>query len=283
MKVEILPVRRAELGAITSFLKREWSEYIAPPEGEHVHVGNWMPERDDYGLKLVVDGELAGFLGASYSLRPIDGVKERFCAIAPWFVKEEHRSHSLPMLLKLLADKNLTYVNLTPTRDMFRLFSSLRFAKLDECKLLFPPLLRLPSLRPWRGRLLTRPEEIRAVLSGDDLDVFENHATSRCCHAAVVERERVAYVAGARRMLRRNMFFAELLHVSNPSLLVPQFERLVWLMCRRLRAVAIASDERLLAGAPVGGIRYRLNAPPLFKSTRLSREKVDNMWSELVL
>lgn len=283
MAVEILPVRRADLDTITAFLKKDWPEYIAPAPGEHVHVGNWWAGRDDYGLKLVVDGELAGFLGASYSLRPVDGVEERFCAIAPWFVKEEHRTHSLPMLFRLLADKNLTYVNLTPTREMFRLFSGLRFVKLDEAKLLIPPLLNLSGLRPWRGRLVTRPDEIRAALTGDDLKVFENHVDTRCCHAAVVDGDRVAYVAAGRRMLRKNLPFAELLHVGNAAVLAPQFERLVWLMCRRLRAVAVAGDERLLAGAAVRAIRYRLNAPPLFKSSRLPRERIDNMWSELVL
>lgn len=283
MAVEILPVRRADLDTITAFLKKDWPEYVAPAAGEHVHVGNWWAGRDDYGLKLVVDGELAGFLGASYSRRPVDGVEERFCAIAPWFVKEQHRTHSLPMLFKLLADKNLTYVNLTPTREMFRLFSGLRFVKLDEAKLLIAPLFSLPGLRPWRGRLVTRPDEIRTVLKGDDLEVFENHVDSRCCHVAVVAGDSVAYVAAGRRMLRRNLPFAELLHVSNAALLAPQLERLVWLMCRRLRAVAVAADERLLAGAQVRAIRYRLNAPPLFKSSRLPREKIDNMWSELVL
>lgn len=283
MAVEIQTARRADLEAITAFLKRDWPQYIAPPEGRHVTVGNWMPGRDDYGLKLTVDGALAGFLGASYSVRPVDGAEERFCAIAPWFVREEHRRHSLPMLLKLLSDKSLTYVNLTPTRDMFRLFSTLGFARLDECKLLMPPFFNLPGLRPWRGRLLTRPDDVARALMGDDLRTFESHRESRCCHVAVVSDGGVAYIAGTRRMLRPNMPFAELLHVSRPGLLAPMMERIVWLMCRRLRAVAVAADERLLAGAPVRAYRYRLNAPPLFKSARLPREKIDNLWSELAL
>jgi hypothetical protein len=282
MKVEILPARRADLAAITDFLKKEWPEYIAPAAGDHVHVGNWMPDHDSYGLRLLVDGELAGFLGASYSLRSVDGVDERFCAIAPWFVKAEHRPHSLPMLLRLLADRKQSYVNLTPTRDMFRLFSSLGFAKLDEAKLLIPPFFNLPAYRPWRGRVVSAPAAIRAVLPLRELKVFEDHEATRCCHLAVVEGDRVCYLAAGRRMLR-DLPFAELLHVSEPAVLAPQLERVVWTLCRRLRAVSVAADERLLAGAPARAIRYRLNAPPLFKSAHIGRERIDNMWSELVL
>ena len=290
MGVEILPVRQAELETITRFLEKEWPDYIAPAAGETVHVGNWMPGNDNYGVKLLVDGALAGFLGASYSVRPAagagdgtgDGAGEPFCAIAPWFVMAEHRRHSLPMLMRLLADKKLSYVNLTPTRDMFKLFTTLGFAKLDEAKLLVPPLFNLAFLRPWRGRLLLQPDAIRAALPPAERAVFEAHEKSRCFHAAVVDGDRACYVAAARRPLK-NLPFAEILHVSEPTLLPPQMERLAWHACLHLRTVALAIDERLLGGVRVPSVRYVLNAPPLYRSTRVAREKIDNLYSELVL
>ena len=48
-------------------------------------------------IERFIAGETVGFLGASSSLRPIDGAWEKFCAIAPWYVREAYRSHSLPI------------------------------------------------------------------------------------------------------------------------------------------------------------------------------------------
>jgi hypothetical protein len=47
------------------------------------------------------------------------------------------------------------------------------------------------------------------------------------------------------------------------------------------RAVGVASDERLIAGANLRSIRYKLHSPAVFKSARVKRESIDNLWSEL--
>jgi len=280
VKIDIVPARKADLEAIDRFLVREWREYRPPPAAVPLRERNWLPGNESFGLCLLADGELAGYLGASYSLRPVDGVMERFCAIAPWFVKEEHRSQSLRMLFRLLADKDTTYVNYTPSRPMFKLFTGLGFKALDEAKLLIPPLLNLPGLRPGRGTLVTDPSAVRRVLTGDELKIFDDHVGTRARHLAIVDGDRVCHLAAGRRILR-GMPFSEILHVSEPALLPPQIERIVWLLCRHFGAVAVAADERLLAGAEMRAIRYRLNSPPVFKSARVSREKIDNMWGEL--
>jgi hypothetical protein len=280
MKFEILPAHKSDLEPIDRFLEKEWSDYVVQPAPVALRERNWLPGNDSFGLRLLADGELVGYLGASYSARPIDGAMEHFCAIAPWFVKEQYRSESLRMLFRLLGDKDMTYVNLTPTRPMFKLFTSLGFAKLDEVKLLIPPLLNLAWLRPWRGILVTDPSKVRAVLKGADAKIFDDHAGTNCRHLAIVDGDRVAYIAAGRRILRK-LPFSEILHVSEPGLLAPQFERIVWSLCRHFGVVGVASDARLLAGANIRAIGYKLNSPPLFKSPRIGRDKINNMWSEL--
>lgn len=282
MAIEISKVRRFELGAITSFLRENWKEYIAPPLDENVHVSNWVPGDDDFGLKLLVDGRLVGFLGASYSLRTVRNVGEKFCAIAPWFVMPEHRKHSLSMLARLLADPTKTYVNLTPSREMFNLFTRLGFKKLDEVKLIILPFFCVTRLRFARCRLVLGLDEIREALPEDQKVIFDMHQTGRCFHAAVISGGRCCYVVASRRLLR-GCPFAELLHVSDPSLLSNQLERLVWYACLKLRAVGVVSDERLMGGGSVPSIKYRLNSPPLFRSKRVTRFDVTNLYSELVL
>jgi hypothetical protein len=280
MKVEILPVHRSDLQAIERFLAKEWTGEIDDPARSAMRERNWMPGNESFGLQLVVDGEIAGYLGASYSLRPVKGTMERFCAIAPWFVKDGYRTQSLRMLFKLLEQQDVTYVNYTPSRPMFKLFTGLGFKELDQVKLLMPPLLNLGGLRPGRGKLLTDPSEVRAALSGDDAKMFDDHVRTRCRQIAIVSGDRVCYLAAGRRMLR-GLRFAEILHVSAPDLLAAQFERVVWLLCRHFRAVGVASDERLIAGARVRAFRYKLNSPGVYKSARVQRLEIDNLWSEL--
>ncbi len=279
MKIEILPVQRGDLPAIERFLVKEWTGESSTPAAP-LRERNWMPGNESFGLRLMADGEIVGYLGAGYSLRPVGGKLERFCAIAPWFVKDGYRSQSLRMLFKLLEDKEMTYVNYTPSRPMFKLFTGLGFRKLDDAKLLMPPLLNLDRLRPWRSRLLTDPSEVRAALGGNDARMFDDHTNTMCRQIAIVAGNRVCYLAAGRRMLR-GLRFAEILHVSEPGLLAPQFERIVWLLCRHFRAIGVASDERLIAGAKLHAFRYKLNSPGVYKSDRVRREDIDNMWSEL--
>jgi hypothetical protein len=277
MAIEIVTARRADLPDIERFIAGETG---IEDSQQTLRERNWLPGNESIGLRLLADGELVGYLGASYSLRPIDGTWERFCAIAPWFVREAYRSHSLPMLFKLLADKSFTYVNLTPTRPLFQLFTRLGFAKLDDTKLLMAPVLNVARFRPWRGRLLSDPAEVREVLTGDDRKTYDDHVGTRCLQLAIVEGGRVCHIAAGRRILR-NLPFSELLLVSRPSMVGPYIERVVWLLCRHFSAVGVAADARLLAGADVTAFRYKLNSPPLFLSRRIAREKINNMWSEL--
>jgi hypothetical protein len=280
MKVEILPVHRSDLQAVERFLAREWTGEVEE-SGRRMRERNWMPGNESFGLRLVADGEIVGYLGAGYSLRPVNGTMERFCAIAPWFVKDGYRTQSLRMLFKLLEQQDMTYVNYTPSRDMFKLFTGLGFKALDQVKVLMPPLLNTDRLRPWRSRLLTEPAEVRAALKGGTAaKIFDDHMQTMCRQIAIVAGDRVCYLAAGRRVLR-GLRFAEILHVSEPALLAAQFERIVWLLCRHFKAVGVAADERLIAGAKVRGFRYKLHSPGVFKSTRVRREDIDNMWSEL--
>ncbi len=278
MAIEIVPAGRADLPDIERFIAGETG--VDTESQLSMRERNWLPGNESFGLRLLANGELVGFLGASYSLRPIDGAWEKFCAIAPWYVREQYRPHSLPMLFKLLADKSMTYVNLTPTRPLFKLFASLGFTTLDDTKLLMPPVLNLAGLRPWRGRLLSDPATVRDALRGADLKTYDDHVGTRCLQLAIVDGERTCHIAAGRRVLR-NLTFSEILHVSEPSMLGPQVERIVWLLCRHFRAVGVAADARLLAGAHVQASKYKLNSPPLFLSARIGREKINNMWSEL--
>lgn len=278
MAIEIVAAGRADLPGIEHFIAGETG--VDTESQLSMRERNWLPGNESFGLRLVANGELVGFLGASYSLRPIDGAWEKFCAIAPWYVREQYRAHSLSMLFKLLADKSMTYVNLTPTRPLFKLFASLGFTKLDDTKLLMPPILNLAGLRPWRGRLLTDPTTVREALTAPDLKTYDDHVGTRCLQLAIVDGQRTCHIAAGRRVLR-NLTFAELLQVSEPSMLGPQVERIVWLLCRHFRAVGVAADARLLGGADVRAIKYKLNSPPLFLSPRIGREKINNMWSEL--
>jgi hypothetical protein len=184
------------------------------------------------------------------------------------------------MLFKLLERQDMTYVNYTPSRDMFKLFTGLGFKALDQVKVLAPPLLNLDRLRPWRSRLLTGPADVRAALEGPAARIFDDHAQTMCRQLAIVAGDRVCHMAAGRRILR-GMRFSEILHVSEPALLAPQFERIVWLLCRHFGAVGVAADERLIAGAKIRGFRYKLHSPGVFRSARVRREDIDNMWSEL--
>ena len=61
---------------------------------------------------ILFDGEDAvGFLGTTFSERTFGGEKFRFCNMSNWIVKNEYRGHSLGLLAKVMANKNVTITN----------------------------------------------------------------------------------------------------------------------------------------------------------------------------
>ncbi|MET0828679.1 MAG: hypothetical protein ABWY26_04105, partial [Microbacterium sp.] len=130
-EVDVRPISSADADDVSHFLRDHlnprvsldaWKVLISPP---------WNGESPNLGFQLVVDSEIVGAYVAVYSERDIDGVPRRFCNLAAFCVRDEHRSHSFRLVRALLAQKGFDFTDFSPSGNVVALNSRLGFTTLD--------------------------------------------------------------------------------------------------------------------------------------------------------
>jgi hypothetical protein len=238
-------------------------------------------DRKDRGWVLCDGDAVVGFLGAIFSRRG----DESFCNVTSWVVKKSHRSSGgLQLLLPMLALKDHTILNLTPTAFTRAVFQRMGFRDLERRLLMIPPVY--PQL-PARGyRLVKDHATIARLLTGEDRQVFDDHRRYSCAHLLFVGSHDYSYVVAGKTRLRR--FPTSFVYYRSNAAL---FRKLAGAMQRALfgchRTLFSVVDARLCADAPLRGCRsYALHQPRLYRPAATStrrREDIDTLYSELVL
>jgi len=100
----------------------------------------WQTERAERGWMLVEGDEAVGFVGAIFSERMIGGRQRRFCNLASWYVRPDHRGSSLALMRPVLGLHDRTILDVSATPDVVRLSKRLGFLELDtQMRLVEPP------------------------------------------------------------------------------------------------------------------------------------------------
>jgi hypothetical protein len=81
---------------------------------------------------------------------------------------------------------------------------------------------------------------------------------------------------------QQDIAYHQLLHVDQPSLLARHAEAIATAILPKQQAV-LAIDRRLLPIAPAGSEIEAIPQPRLFKSRRLRRHQIDNLYNEVLL
>ena len=107
-------------------------------EFQQLFIPHWGSDESYVGFILEENGEAVGYLGTLFSLRDINGRKEKFCNLCTWIVKEEYRSEGLPLLFQVLRMKDVTVTNFTGNR-VAAILGKFDFKVLDKTlKILLP-------------------------------------------------------------------------------------------------------------------------------------------------
>jgi hypothetical protein len=126
----------------------------------------------------------------SYRHKP-DGHREVVINLSSWYVAPEHRSFALMMLVKLLADQQSTYTDLTPSPSVLQMIDRLRFTTWNEGLMLTSwPLLPKPVGRP--SELVQLDELPAGALAEQELRILEDHAALGCTAGALYDGEAFA-------------------------------------------------------------------------------------------
>jgi len=279
--VRVEPITTIDIPAVARFLHDNLNDRVAADAWEHALHVPWKVSAPNHGFLLRDShGEIAGTCLAFYSERTIGGQRRRFCNLGAWCVLPQYRFHSLKLIKALLAQDGYEFTDLSPSGNVVPVNSRLGFAFLDTATAL-APTLPWPVL-PGQGRISADPSVIEDTLSGDDLQIYRDHAGAAAArHLVLIRNGRYCYVI-FRTDRRKNLpFFASLLHVSDPDLFhAMQFQFRSHLLIRH-RVLAVLAELRVAGRRPA---LSRMLANPrrkMFRSADLTGDQIDYLYSEL--
>ncbi len=143
-----------------------------------------------------------------------------------------------------------------------------------------PPLLNATTLRGPGPRIISDPRQVRALLDGEQRQIFDDHAPYDCLQLVLQSGSERAYLVVKRRTIGR-LPVSDLLYCSAPSLLARHLERVKLAVIWRQRSVALTAEAGIFGALRPPGVVVR--RPMLFRSSVFQAQELDKLYSELVL
>jgi hypothetical protein len=277
MTVELAPIADADLAAVVDFLHANYDNRF--PWAGYTSV-RWEADAPNHGFMLRDGQRVLGVYLAFYSERLIAGRVERFCNLGAWYVLPEYRSHSVRLLMALVAQDGYHFTDLSPNKKAEAVNLRLQFRYLDTSAV-FVPHLPWPTL-PGRTKISADADVIAGTLAGPDLKLYRDHAQAPAAHHLVLVRGGECCYVMYREMRHRNVpILAVILYVSNPGL----FRRAMIPLTRYLlvsrRLLATLAELRIIKYRPF--LSFKLNAwPKMYRSSSLNPGQIDDLYSAMV-
>jgi hypothetical protein len=236
--------------------------------------------RPERGFALYAGNDVVGFLGTIFSKRRIGGREQFLCNTSSWIVKEPYRTASMLLLKPVLALRDCTIVNLTPTKRSYEIFEKLGFKPLESERLLLPPPI---SFQFVRGSFVSDPNKIVPHLDADEGMIFRDlSGVAGVYHVLLKYAGRRCYVV-ATKLKVRGLPFAELHYIGDRDFFWSNRALAHWALLQATGAAGVALDRRF---AGERNVRFAIHRStkrlyrPQFPDT--PPEAVDNLYSELM-
>jgi hypothetical protein len=238
------------------------------------------------GYALADGGALVGVLGMIFSRRQIGGREERFCNLHSWYVRPEHRVHSLALLKPLANMREVTITDLSATDDVRAIARRHGFATLDQTAIALPPL-------PWT----TDSEQCELfdldgancpaanALSSAERAIQHDHGRMDCGQLLVSDGGGHCYVVYSRIVhgLLPGTLATSLVHyVSDRERFARHHAAIRSRLMQRTSSQCVVIDSRLLAGASVPRSLRVPAIPKIYRSGRVRPEQIGGLYSDQV-
>lgn len=281
-KAEVRPITSADADAVSRFLHTHLNSRVPVDAWRAILSPPWNGNAPNHGFQLVVDSEIVGVYVAVYSERAIDGVPRRFCNLAAFCVRDDHRAHSFRLMRAILGQRGFEFTDFSPSGNVVALNFRLGFAALDTATRV---VLNLPRL-PRRGLTVTDDAAVvERTVSGRDAIVYRDHRDAPAArHIVATAGGEYCYVVVRRDRRKRLPLFATPLYAGgNTELLRTSWPQIASHLLFRQGALATLAERRILGfDLPRG---YGIPAPraKMLLSKNVPAEAVDYLYSELAL
>src|SRR5262249_13175782 len=153
-----------------------------------------------------------------------------------------YRGHSLSLLAKVLALRNVTITNLSPTPQVLKVCEKMGFSPMDKSERIVVPMPTRCVLFD-SCTVLTERSEIERVLGGEQLKIFREHRLPHNHHALIRSSDGDCYVMMNRAPKtvrgRIRLPFGRVHHISALDVFLKHLGRLVLTAVTDLRVVAL--------------------------------------------
>lgn len=245
---------------------------------------------------MLLDGDaVVGFIGAVVARRQFNGKVTLVCNVSSWSVHPSYRGWGMALLAEALRDETLVYTAFTPAPISWSALLTQRFTPLETHQIFMPPLLQAETLFVPRPPVVSfDPVAVRAKLTSEQRQIFDDHAPHDCLQLTVSEGADHAFLVVKRRSHRFNggrlgglgkvlplrIPYSDILHCSAPELLSRHLERVKLAILRRQRTAALVAEARLFAIRPRG---VMLPLRTCYRSGLVAASDLDRLYSEIVL
>jgi GNAT superfamily N-acetyltransferase len=275
----IRPASGDDIEQVVGLLASKMGAKISPDRWRRLFDYPWRPSDADFG-RVAVDGDrIVGFVGMVYADRPISGRPERIVNICAWYLDKEHRGLGIgaELMRRATDDATATYTILTSSSKTLHILPSIGYRVLDDQR------------RVWRRR---RSGASAAVtIEGDPAPhLRDSERRLLADHAGLPVTSVLVRASGGRflavmspKVKAGGLRYWDLLHVSDVELFAATAQDVADALIGPDENAVLAADLRFIAANGPGGEYERFAVPRFFKSSRLGREHIDNLYSEVQL
>lgn len=243
---------------------------------QQLFVPRWDSDETYVGFILEENSLAVGYLGTLFSIREINGRKEKFCNLCTWIVNDEYRSEGLPLLFQVLRLKEVTITNFTGNR-VAAILKRFDFKVLDETLKILLPF-------PMSGNgceLIFDYQRIALSLDTHDRRVFDDHRALKYPFVLLKAKEGMSLLC-YKKAKRKRLPILEVHYLSGRDMFINHIRHVLPSLCIRTGAVGLMLGEHFLREA---SLPFSITIPQrqmrLFRSKTVSVEEMDTMYSEL--
>lgn len=254
--------------------REEWRRMLFDPPWD-----SGGPER---GYALFDGARAVGFLGTLFSVRQVQGVPHRFCNLSSWVVDDAHRSSSLRLVFPILALKDVTVVNLTPSETAHAIFIGLGFRILEDHQSLTLPHSALDAFAG--PTVITDIGGMRRAMEREGGAAVDHVARTPATQLVLRDGIRSGHVVAVSTPWKWGARLAHVIHASDWPLLWAHRSRVAMALGRRLGTVGLRIDGRFAGRPGLLAQRRPMKIPTLFRPGRpdMSPRMIDGLYTELL-
>jgi hypothetical protein len=260
---------------------RDWNPNLTEAHWQRAFVHRGTCDEDYFGYALADGGRIVGMLGMIFSQRTLGGKVARFCNLHSWHVQEEYRAKSLMLMKPVLALKEHTITDFTPTETVSMVSKRLGFTTLDNSMIVLPRAFASGRAADAVVHELNgQADPVAAEMDSIDAQIYRDHLDLDCGHLYLRDETGYCYVVYSRIDVRI-LPFCLVHYVSDCNRFLRHQATIRSHLLHKTGVQYVVVEARMLEGARVPLSFYIRAKARLYKSTTVTLDQVDTLYSEV--